>query len=152
MDDTSQDYEVGYGKPPKEMRFAKGQSGNPRGRPKGTKNVATTFHEITRQLINVNENGRARTVTKLEAIMLQLTNKAVSGDMRAMKEFMQWNRIFEDAAEENPLENPDTQKNDLVMKHLIARIRAKSDDSEPGEIDETHDLKDEETCDDNEQV
>ena len=31
------DYEVGYGKPPKEHRFKKGQSGNPRGRPKDAK-------------------------------------------------------------------------------------------------------------------
>ncbi len=149
MDDSPKDYEVGYGKPPKEMRFAKGQSGNPRGRPKGTKNVATIFHDITRQLINVNENGRARTVTKLEAIMLQLTNKAVSGDLRAMKEFMQWNRIFEEAGEQDPLDNPDTQKNDLVMKYLIARIRANTSDSEPGETQETTDSINEETNGDN---
>ena len=31
------DYEVGYGKPPKATRFKSGQSGNPRGRPKGAK-------------------------------------------------------------------------------------------------------------------
>ena len=32
------DYQVGYGKPPIETRFKSGQSGNPRGRPKGAKN------------------------------------------------------------------------------------------------------------------
>jgi len=35
----SNDYEVGYKKPPKQGRFKKGQSGNPRGRPSGTKNL-----------------------------------------------------------------------------------------------------------------
>ena len=33
-DKTPDDYEVGYGKPPKNTQFRKGVSGNPRGRPK----------------------------------------------------------------------------------------------------------------------
>ena len=32
--DKKSDYEVGYGKPPRETRFVKGRSGNPRGRPR----------------------------------------------------------------------------------------------------------------------
>src|SRR3954452_22678400 len=36
-----QRYEVGYGKPPRHTRFEKGRSGNPRGRPKSSKNLAT---------------------------------------------------------------------------------------------------------------
>src|SRR5258708_33036230 len=39
--DSKGDYEVGYGKPPRETRFANGQSGNPRGRPSGAKNFKT---------------------------------------------------------------------------------------------------------------
>ena len=35
------DYAVGYGKPPKHTRFKKGRSGNPRGRPRGAKNLST---------------------------------------------------------------------------------------------------------------
>jgi hypothetical protein len=49
------DYEVGYGKPPKETKFAQGKSGNPKGRPKGSKNIATLFMEIGRQPIRVTE-------------------------------------------------------------------------------------------------
>ena len=37
---------VGYGRPPKEHRFQSGQSGNQKGRPKGSKNTDTLVREI----------------------------------------------------------------------------------------------------------
>ncbi len=124
MDESLKDYEVGYGKPPTETRFVKGQSGNPRGRPKGTKNAATIFHEVTREQIQVTENGKRRTIQKVQAIWLQLTNKAVSGDLRAMKEILQWNRVYEEPAEEQLMDSPDAERNEAVMKALVKRINA----------------------------
>lgn len=43
MSDEKKDYEVGYGKPPKRTRFKKGQSGNPKGRPKGAKGFTASL-------------------------------------------------------------------------------------------------------------
>ena len=77
------DYEVGYKNPPKQTRFKKGQSGNPSGRLKGTKNLKTELMEELQELILVSEGGSRRTVSKQRAMLKSLTAKAVQGDARA---------------------------------------------------------------------
>src|SRR5215469_15592455 len=54
------DYEVGYGKPPRHTRFKKGQSGNPRGRPCGSKNLKTLLSEALSEPVIITENGRSQ--------------------------------------------------------------------------------------------
>jgi Family of unknown function (DUF5681) len=55
--DKEPDYDVGYRKPPRHTRFAKGQSGNPRGRPPGAKNLKTLLSEALNETVIVSENG-----------------------------------------------------------------------------------------------
>jgi hypothetical protein len=76
-------YEVGYGKPPQRTRFRKGQSGNPKGRPRGSRNATTILNEALHERVVVTENGRRKSATKLEVIFKQLVNKAAQGDHRA---------------------------------------------------------------------
>jgi hypothetical protein len=131
--------EVGYGKPPKHTRFAKGQSGNPRGRPKGSKNVATIFRSVGRETIRVTENGRTRRMTKIEAMLIQIFNKALAGNLPAAKEVMSWNRIFDDENAHADIETPDREKNRIVLAGLLQRLREGSpepDDTEPNTEDE----------------
>ena len=77
------DYEVGYGKPPKHSQFPKGQSGNPKGRPHGAKNLKTLLGEALNQQVAVNDNGRKRSMSKAEVMAMQLVNRAAQGDARA---------------------------------------------------------------------
>ncbi|MGZ9082896.1 MAG: DUF5681 domain-containing protein [Rhodoplanes sp.] len=74
--------EVGYGRPPRAHRFKPGQSGNPRGRPKGAKNEATILRAILKRKIAVREGGRARKMTVLEAILLRFTEEALKGNTK----------------------------------------------------------------------
>ena len=83
--DEKATYEVGYGRPPKRTQFKPGQSGNPKGRPKGTLNIATAFERALREKVNIQENGKSKTVNKLEAAVMQLSNKAVAGDLKAFQ-------------------------------------------------------------------
>jgi hypothetical protein len=74
---------VGYRRPPVGTRFRAGQSGNPRGRPKGARNLSTVVAAALSERVAVNENGRRRRITKLEAAVKQLVNRAASGEARA---------------------------------------------------------------------
>jgi hypothetical protein len=78
-------YEVGYGRPPQHTQFVKGQSGNPRGRPAGSKNLATLLARELDQPVQVVENGRRRKISKRQVITAQLVNKSIAGDLRATK-------------------------------------------------------------------
>jgi hypothetical protein len=92
--------DIGYGKPPKHRRFAKGRSGNPKGRPKGSKNFTTIFLDVGRQKIKVTDNGVTREITKFEASAMQLLNKAASGDMRALNTLVSWLRMFQEVVDD----------------------------------------------------
>ena len=90
------EYEVGYGKPPKETRFRKGRSGNPKGRPKGSKTsspdvIQNRFMEIIQteayREIPLREGGRESSVPLATAIMKSIAVKAARGNMRAAELF-----------------------------------------------------------------
>ena len=76
-------YEVGYGRPPQSSQFKTGQSGNPRGRPKGSKNLQTLLREELDQKVQVTENGRPRLMSKRRVAVRQQVDKAVKGDAKA---------------------------------------------------------------------
>jgi hypothetical protein len=84
MDQEVRDYAVGYGKPPAETRFQKGQSGNPGGRPRGTKKLLTLLGDVLSQSSGL-PNPDGSWMTKAEAILFSLVQQASSSDLKAKK-------------------------------------------------------------------
>ena len=81
---TEKDYDVGYKKPPKHTQFKKGQSGNPKGRPKGLKNLATELQDELNAKVEITEDGKKKTVSKQSAMIKQLMQKAINGDSKSI--------------------------------------------------------------------
>ena len=84
-DNDDDDYDVGYGKPPKATQFKAGQSGNPKGRPGGTRNLKTDLLEELNQKVQVTVGGRILSVSKQRAMLMRASEKALKGDMRAIE-------------------------------------------------------------------
>ena len=80
--DMKGDYAVGRGKPPRHSRFKKGQSGNPKGRPRGSENHYSILMKVLNERVVATVKGRRRTITKLQAVLMQTVNQAASGDYR----------------------------------------------------------------------
>ncbi len=81
----SKDYQVGFGRPPKASQFRRGHSGNPSGRPKGSRGVSAIIAKALAEKVVVTEHGQRREISKLEAAAKQLANQAAGGDQRAAK-------------------------------------------------------------------
>ncbi|KUJ76889.1 hypothetical protein AVO45_10370 [Ruegeria marisrubri] len=89
-------YDVGYGKPPKDTRFKAGQSGNPKGRPRGAKNKRPGMHEERMKDlildeayrdITIREGHRSVTIPMAQAVMRSLAVNAAKGQHRSQRLF-----------------------------------------------------------------
>jgi Family of unknown function (DUF5681) len=76
--------EVGYRRPPVATRFKPGQSGNPKGRARGSVNLQTMFNKILNERVSMREGTRLRKVSKAEAILRGIVVNAMKGDPRAI--------------------------------------------------------------------
>lgn len=83
-----QSYEVGYGKPPKSGQFKPGKSGNPKGRKKAKTSLHDTLHKALNEKVTVQTNKGPMKLTKAEALIQRLLNKALSGDYQASRQLL----------------------------------------------------------------
>ncbi len=87
-------FSVGYGRPPKHSQFKPGQSGNPKGRRKGQRNIHTVLKEALGQRITIREGNRTRSLTKLDGVIVTTVNGAVKGDAKALASLITLMRLL----------------------------------------------------------
>ena len=121
MPPNERDYEVGYGRPPRHTRFKPGRSGNPRGRPSGSKNLSTLLSEVLNELVVVAESSGRRKITKRRAIIMQLVNQAAKADWRATKLLLDILQAIEARAEPATAEGSFDAADAKVIELLRAR-------------------------------
>lgn len=127
---SPRDYVVGRGKPPVQSQFQPGRSGNPRGRPKGAKDLHTLIEEEMAKRVTITEQGRKVSVTKRELIAKQAVNKAAAGDPRML---MQLSKTA-GARTASPVADGgshgfDSEDDDLTLLDCLTRLKETSDDA-----------------------
>jgi hypothetical protein len=114
---------VGYAIPPKTGQFKKGQSGNPKGRRKGSVGLSTIIRKSAKERVTVQENGTRKSMMKSEAAIKQLFNKATSGDQRAIKLMADLMNLHTAGAEPVAPRFTLTDADREVLTQMIARAR-----------------------------
>jgi hypothetical protein len=77
-------YVVGFGRPPASSQFQPGESGNPKGRPKGARNASSMARDALERTTTVKVKGTWRTMTVRKAAYLRVSEKAAAGDAKAL--------------------------------------------------------------------
>jgi hypothetical protein len=121
-------------------RFKPGQSGNRLGRPRKPKTVGAAITVAFAEKVPVNEGGRRRKITKLEAAAKQIANKSASGDPRSAKlglELAQKAEERESRSATSPenLSETDQQIADRLIARLRQIIKEQSNEHQPDSSD-----------------
>jgi hypothetical protein len=122
MPSDDEDHQIGYGKPPRHSQFVKGQSGNPRGRPPGAKNLKTLLSKALNERVVVTDQGGRRKISKLEVIITQLVNRSAKGDAKATQMLLAMQRDIEGQTEPA---DPKTSTFSEADAQIIQRVRVR---------------------------
>lgn len=134
----------GFGYPPKKNQFKKGQSGNPKGRPKGSKNLKTDALSVLKMSVPLKVNGKTKKVSTQKAALMRLREKALKGDQRALEKLLELSARYNDddlyVATEHTIEKNDA---DIIAEFIKRKdIIPPTDPSDENEGDPDDDEKD----------
>lgn len=112
------DYRAAPGQPPRAYRFPKGTSGNPRGRPKGSKNFATLIQRELDRTVHATVGGRQTKVAKREAIVMRLVEKALKGDHKSIEAILKYGDEADAKTTLPPMDTDPGRESDILDEYL----------------------------------
>lgn len=125
-DQPLSDTEARYRQPPKATRFKPGQSGNPSGRPKAAKRLLSELEAALSAPVTIKVGSRKRRVSKMQAAVKSLADRAASGDPLVLRLLLAELRHAESRASEEPAVQEDLTEADRdVIAAMLLRIGGK---------------------------
>jgi hypothetical protein len=131
-DRNTGDYEIGYGKPPQYFKWKKGFCPNPKGRPKGSKNLKTDLREVLAETVQVKEGNKTKKLSKQRLVIVQLVNRAIKGSDAAAAKLLELHiKAFGIGDEAGDAERPLTAEEREILAFVEARFLKAEDTSGP---------------------
>lgn len=121
--DIGRDYRVGRGKPDKSKSWKPGQSGNRKGRPKGSKNIKTIARKAAKRTITVTKNGRKQQLTYLEVGIEHLQRAVARGSRGALREYIAFLERNLDPNETKLSMNDLTAQDQALLDYVFSRAK-----------------------------
>lgn len=118
--------DVGYCKPPKKHWFKPGQSGNPKGRKKGSRGLKTDLKAELNSRVTVTENGRTLSLTKQQVIIKSLATKAAKGDVKAANSIVALTIQMHGIEDERVGKSQVSAADDAILKDYLSSIAGSS--------------------------
>lgn len=110
---------VGYGKPPRKHQFQPGQSGNPRGRPRGAKGLKAELREELNEWVTITADGKPRRIRKRRLVLKALAAQAAKGNVAAADKLLSLVIQAEGFEDERTAAKPLSETDRLMLKRFL---------------------------------